>query len=323
MVKCILDPFLDYVSATPAPSGISGDTLTWTVGAMNMFESNVFDVTVTTPATFPFPDTVRCTAVVIADNTDIYLDNNLSQLSDPILSSYDPNDKICLQGDRISTESIEQNEELIYQIRFQNTGNYQADRVVIADTLNPHFDLSTFRVISSSHDMTYEMGGNGIVNFIFDPIVLPAAIDDELGSHGFVKYGIKPKASTQLGNCFTNTAYIYFDFNPPIVTNTTSTLVVLPEQITLFLPTVSIDKPKIQCDVYPNPANDFIKLNLSSSIKGSVLIYDLNGKLCKTTLLNGLENNISVADLSEGLYLLVIKDKHTGVYTSTKIVVYH
>src|SRR5690606_6326743 len=61
--------------------------------------------------------------------------DNIFELNQEVIGSYDPNDIICLQGESVSPEMI--GEELHYRIRFENTGNYPAERIVVAMPVNP------------------------------------------------------------------------------------------------------------------------------------------------------------------------------------------
>ncbi len=74
-----------------------------------------------------------------------------------VVCSYDPNDKqVYPAGIGEQHYTLINNDELIYTIRFQNTGNDTAFNIIIADTLSNHLDRSTFRPITSSHPMRYQ-----------------------------------------------------------------------------------------------------------------------------------------------------------------------
>lgn len=64
--------------------------------------------------------------------------------------------------------------------------------------------------------------------------------------------------------------------------------------------------------IHPNPATDkvTIELNANSENMIDVFIYNVIGKLIKTMSLSKFRNEISVADLSEGLYMFVIKQNN-------------
>jgi hypothetical protein len=63
-----------------------------------------------------------------------------------------------------------------------------------------------------------------VVEWRFENILLPDSTTDEPNSHGAVGFRIRPVEPLLPGTVLANTAQIYFDFNAPIVTNT-STLV--------------------------------------------------------------------------------------------------
>ncbi len=144
-----------------------------------------------------------------------------SSLSTIVSCSYDPNDKSVQPQETPTDPSTLNTEMLEYNINFQNTGNDTAFLVVIEDTLNPFLDLETFEIVGSSHPVVTNLDyPNRIVTFRFDNILLADSIVDEPGSHGFVKYRIKALQGIPDSIEVSNTAYIYFDFNPAIITNT-------------------------------------------------------------------------------------------------------
>lgn len=142
--------------------------------------------------------------------------------------AYDPNDKLVVPDRADSLALLD--DELVYTVRFQNTGNDVADDVVVVDTLDSNLDMSTFNIIDSSHpshlDVIIDPEEEHIVNFQFTNIFLPDSTTNEPASNGNVTYSIKPKVGTLLNTEINNTAHIYFDFNPAIVTNTTSSTLV-------------------------------------------------------------------------------------------------
>ncbi|MEO1438493.1 MAG: carboxypeptidase-like regulatory domain-containing protein, partial [Bacteroidota bacterium] len=65
--------------------------------------------------------------------------------------SYDPNDKLAEPVGYSDAHYIEANTELEYTVRFQNTGTAPAVNIIIRDTLSDQLDLTSFRLIQSSH----------------------------------------------------------------------------------------------------------------------------------------------------------------------------
>lgn len=151
-----------------------------------------------------------------------------SSYNSPILCAYDPNDKL-VSPDRSGEENYTLfDEDLTYTVRFQNTGNDTAFTVVIRDTLDNNLDASTFTILGSSHRdvLQTEISENKYMTFTFDNILLPDSTINFNGSQGYITYTITPKEGLDENTIIENTASIYFDFNPPIVTNTTKNTMV-------------------------------------------------------------------------------------------------
>lgn len=145
-----------------------------------------------------------------------------------IRCSYDPNDKasstIGVSKDSFLLQT--DTSALKYLIRFQNVGNDTAYNVEIVDQLSEHLDVSTFKYLGSSHEPNISITDGMELKFDFQNIMLPDSGTNQLGSNGFVNFSIKPKANLIHRTNITNKAAIYFDFNDPVITNTTSDVIV-------------------------------------------------------------------------------------------------
>ena len=77
----------------------------------------------------------------------------------------------------------------------------------------------------------------------------------------------------------------------------------------------------IVCTVYPNPATDFLILNVANFEQKNVSykLYDINGKLLESKQVQCCETNISMSQLANEIYFLKIYDKSVEV-KSFKIV---
>jgi len=139
----------------------------------------------------------------------------------PIQGSFDPNDKTVSPKGITENKYVKPGTQLDYVIRFQNTGTDTAYRVVVRDELPPELDLSTIVFGNSSHPYTIEVNGvgNPVFDFVFDSIYLVDSTTDLLNSMGFIKFKIDPLPGLSNGTVINNEAAIYFDFNPPIITN--------------------------------------------------------------------------------------------------------
>ena len=216
-----LDPNIVYSSCINTPDSIIGQKIYWSYDSLNFFQNESFACVVVMP-NFTFINSVVSSLLTVKTDsvgvTPYETDDMLSQL---ITCAYDPNDKIGYNEGIDSMGYITTNVDTItYTIRFQNTGNDTAYNVLISDILDPGLDWHTFELISSSHNAQVVVDATGEVDFNFNNIFLPDSAADFLGSQGFIKYRIQMVDSLQVGTSIYNTAYIYFDQNPAVITNT-------------------------------------------------------------------------------------------------------
>lgn len=217
-------------------------------------------------------ETLAFTAVLSEVEDDVTPDNNTGLLNQIIVNSFDPNDITVHEGEEIYQHQAEG--YLTYTIRFQNTGTAEAVNVRLENTLDELLDWSTFEPIGSSHINTV-IRTDDELEFKFDNINLPDDKANEPGSHGYVTYRIKPKSTFGVGNTVFNTAEIYFDFNPAIVTNTAKTTVI--EMLGVKENQLAVAR------LYPNPVQDQLHIAVQQGDLQTVNVYDLNGRLCLTS----------------------------------------
>jgi uncharacterized repeat protein (TIGR01451 family) len=145
----------------------------------------------------------------------------VDQYCGQVVGSFDPNDKQGFPGGIGEANEILPNEQLQYLIRFQNTGTAPAYTVVIRDTLDTDLDIFSVTPGVSSHDYTFTMYGERVLQWTFNNIMLPDSFSNEEESHGFITYTVNQLTDLQDGTAINNSAAIYFDSNEPIITNTT------------------------------------------------------------------------------------------------------
>lgn len=244
----------------------------------------------------------------------------------PILDSYDPNDKQVSPGGVGINRIVEPNTALDYTIRFQNTGNAPAYRVIIRDTLQNNFDIASLQTGVSSHQYDFYITGtnNPILVFDFKNINLPDSASNPAASQGFVKFKISPNSSTPLGTILENSAAIYFDFNEPIITNTAwITIDELPIGPSLVISIISnsiISEDQDYINVYPNPTDNLINIQLDLNNELSLMnLYDMNGRLVRNEKLFDELNSINLEGLSAGIYSLqIVNGKQSKVFKIVK-----
>jgi Leucine-rich repeat (LRR) protein len=225
--------------------------------------------------------------------------NNLNYCFN-IVNSYDPNDKLVYPIGNI----LPSQEYLTYTVNFQNTGNAPADHIYIMDTISNYLDIESFEVLATSHNMQLQITNN-IVRFNFANINLPDSNSNEPASHGYVQYRIKLKNTVVIGDSINNTAFIFFDFNAAIVTNTTVSEVSL---LTTVKENLALDTSIV---VYPNPANDVLFIQYGAATKesfGPIAIYNSIGAHV-LSFSNQHTESVDIAGLPDGLYFLDIGNK--------------
>lgn len=304
MVSLVTDNLLTFNNASITPDVISGDTLFWNYSNLQMFENRAITATFYVPADVNLlGDTLRACAQITPLIGDVNVTDNTTCYERVIVGSYDPNDKqVFPQGDILQTDT-----ELTYTIRFQNSGTDTAFNVVVIDTLSANLDVTSLRKVMASHPFEYSVSGQGVLTFTFNNILLPDSNVNEPASHGLIEFTIDQKSSNPIGTEIENTAEIYFDFNPPIVTNTVLNTVVLPTNIEeiKFSNTIS---------VYPNPTEGRIKISFNTTYENEVsfALFDITGRKVNELTQNKKMTGTQVLDwnignLNSGIYFLSVK----------------
>jgi gliding motility-associated-like protein/uncharacterized repeat protein (TIGR01451 family) len=207
--------FLMPTGTAIAPSAVSGNMITYNIPDMSVIDGNTaFGIDVLTDISAVMGSEVCITTTVSNVLADIKPSNNSMQVCIPVVSSFDPNAKLVSPVDGSKPGDL-----LTYTIHFQNTGSDTAKEIIIRDTLSNNLDLSSFKFLASSHDVDIDLQKNILV-FYFHKINLPDSIHHEPQSHGWLQFRIRLKTDLPLSTRTTNTASIYFDYNPPILTDT-------------------------------------------------------------------------------------------------------
>ncbi|QBZ97460.1 T9SS type A sorting domain-containing protein [Flavobacterium sangjuense] len=286
---------VSQTGTTPTATGFTYDFTN-----LAPFEVRYIQVTFLVPTipTVNLGDLVTNTVTVQIDN-DINLSNNSSSTTQTVVGSYDPNDKMESHGGKIVHSTFTSNDYLYYTIQFENTGTANAEFVRVEDALNSQLDENTFEMISASHNVDTKRVGTQLTWHFYN-IDLPPTSSNPIGSHGFVSFKIKPKAGYAIGDVIPNTASIYFDYNPAIVTNQFDT------EFVLTLGNASFSSTEF--NLYPNPANGFVHITQNNNLLiDTIQFYDITGKTVKSILnVNNVQTSIDVSALAKGVYFVEI-----------------
>ncbi len=304
----------DPLGTTITPSGFN-----YTFSNLNPRQSKFLYVTMNTP-TLPTVSLgqVICNAASIspASGIDMIASNNSSTNCSFVTGSYDPNDIAESRGREIVFNSFTTQDYLYYTIRFENTGNGNAINIKINNTLNNRLDETTLEMVSSSHDYAMDRV-NSAVNWNFSNIQLPPSVAQTNTGKGYIMYKIKPKPGYAIGDIIPNTASIYFDFNPAIITNTFETQFV-----------TTLDTPNFEDNnfvVYPNPANDQITIDLgnkSTSKDWNYKIVNTLGQEVLNGVLSAQQNTIDLNNIKgQGVYFVKVYDSANTLLDTKKVII--
>jgi hypothetical protein len=212
-----------------------------------------------------------------------------------VTASYDPNDKQVFPDGIIDTTV----HWLTYTIRFQNTGTAAADNIYVIDTLSNDVDIQSFQLLAMSHPGFVQILENRIVRFNFPNINLPDSNSNEPLSHGYAQYKVKLNDNLPVGTSINNTAYIFFDFNPPVVTNTVNNTIDLPNGISA----IATERP---VTVFPVPfVNSFTLMGVKNS---SFSIFDSFGKEILVGEMTNERMEINSESWPQGIYLIKVQN---------------
>ncbi|QQR87113.1 MAG: hypothetical protein IPJ76_02480 [Flavobacteriales bacterium] len=289
-VQLTFDPALTFVSSSAA-GNLNGNVLDWSTAVLVPGDVWTVDVVLYGPPTLVLGDPVVHQATATQSQPDQTAADNTDVINDVVVGSYDPNDK-QVEPAYLSLADVAAGTRLHYTVRFQNTGTFMAERVLITDTLSSDLHWTTINVEAASHAHSWYLH-NGVLHVLFENINLPDSTSDEPGSHGFVKFSFIATNGLVTGDVVENIANIYFDFNEPIITNTASTFV----NTALGVEALSGSGLAL----WPVPTTDVLWLQSDAPMQ-RVQLLDRTGRVVRDAQANGLRAVLDVRDLSAGAY---------------------
>ncbi len=239
-----------------------------------------------------------------AEGADVV--SQMTTTCDVVYCGVDPNDKLVEPVGNGPEHATHPDSVLTYTVRFQNTGNDYAHNVSILDTLDPNLDIETFQIIATSHDFLMDVLPGNVLGFTFPGIMLPDSSTNPLGSQGFVKYEIEALEDVAENTVISNTAYIYFDQNAPIQTNTVFNTM---DRMSTSIINSSGALPSVR--LYPNPSTDFVQLEFSNTYSSiQIEVFDLLGQ-CMFVYSGAVGNTYQLQrqEWPAGLYTIRVQGK--------------
>ncbi|MBX7204190.1 MAG: T9SS type A sorting domain-containing protein [Bacteroidia bacterium] len=238
--------------------------------------------------------------------------DNMDTLNQKVVAAHDPNDKqsnphiYVLPGVK----------KIDYQIRFQNIGSDTAYGVTVLDTVDTRLPLKEITINSASHPYRFAVINN-VLFWRFDGIMLPPVKTDEPRSHGWIRYSSKLAQGLPIGTEILNKAYIYFDYEKPVITNE-ALIRLVQDTLAMGIPA----KPKALNEtirLYPNPAGSFFVLENTGVETEQIEIYSLIGeKIQVLNLKKETQLIINTTDWKSGVYFI-----RSGSGKATTLVIQH
>jgi|GEM_PF-2774377 len=277
----VQDPIMGTIVTAPPPDYYSNDTLYWNFSSLGVGQTLTRLPTFTAPAAGTFLSFKFIAQQLDAGNNVIF--SSEREFSGAVSCSYDPNDKHVQPPGTQAPHYTVFGEDLYFTVRFQNTGNDTAFRVIIYDTLDADLDFNTFEFISSSHGVKTELNPlNGALKFTFNNILLPDSNTNEPMSHGEVTYRIHTRPGLPDNTVINNTAFIVFDLNASVVTNTSfnTMMYVDPLPVELLYFKAGVDPPGMVLLTWATASeinNDYFTVEKSGDRKNFSTIETVKG----------------------------------------------
>lgn len=287
------DGLLDFLSATPAPVLQDVGSINWSYTDLKPFESRATEVKFLTDSTINVGDSLNFSvSTTPLEGDELPIDNNFL-INQSVVAASEPNTLTCLEGEALNTSQVGQ--FLHYGISFENSGTAQPQNVVVRlEVLPTEFDVNSLQLLNSSSDAYVRQTGN-VIEIIFQGV----SIDS--GGHGNVLIKIKSNGTLPVNYTIIEFADIFFNYELPLETNL--------EQITikeLRNPPVTTD-PSIL--VYPNPTASIVTIECNNSIK-SIQLYDVQGRLLQTQILDNQIASIDISQKQAGVYFVKVTSEN-------------
>ena len=286
------ETILDYVSSTPLYDNSGINTFNWNYTNLLPFETREIEISFNVNSETETPavnigDVLNYTVSNTTSNTDETPTDNTFTLNQTVVGSYDPNDKTCLEGNSVTPSIV--GEYVHYIIRFENTGTFSAQNIVVKDIIDASkFDVSTLVPLHASHEFYTRIKDNK-VEFIFENINLDF---NDATNDGYVAFKVKTLPILTVGDMFSNEADIYFDYNYPILTN---------EYLTTIDNLLNNQDFSLENSIKVITSEHIIEIVSDNSIRlENYTLYNISGQEVAT----GKESEISTAAFSKGVYFI-------------------
>lgn len=297
---------------TPAAASVSGSTIIWNLAALSSASPAPAHIHYeaehgTIPLTIG--DTVHTSFSLSPTSGDMNIANNSLIIIDTVRAGCDPNAMWVSPAGCMTFSSLPRT--MTYTIHFENTGTDTAYNIYVLDTLSDNLDLSSMRLVLSSHTMFVSVlndnAGHNILKFDFPDIKLADSSHHD-ACDGALIYTIDTKPGLPVGSAFLNRAGIYFDGNSVVMTNEVDNRIG-------NCGTTSINPTAIHNDVLlsPNPVSDMLSVQFETPDYNTLTVSNAMGQLMMTKSITDNRVSVDVHALPAGIYYVTLKGANGGV----------
>ncbi len=310
------DEKTEFVESTPAYTSLENNEVVFDLQDLGPTYDSDIKIILTMPGVNALGETVSFEAKgIFMDDNGTKVTENQFEYESEINCAYDPNDKQVFPIHPLYDPMVLISDTLDYLIRFQNTGTDTAFNIRIDDVIDSNLDISSFQLVSSSHDTRVTIDQARKISFHFDDILLPDTFTNLALSQGYVKFRIAPNNNIPNETSVYNKAQIYFDFNPPIETNETHTIFV--ENFPVSIKNTNSTRLPL---IMPNPTSDrlIVKFLDDNTEPFDIHLFDQVGRLVYSKRNNEKSFNVSLKtlDISSGMYFLKVTSQGLSVTKS-------
>ena len=300
-------------------NGISYNRYSWSISNLNAFENKTISFSHGNDASVQIGNTFVFKGAILSPDTDCTPLNNFVEQTYLVYGAIDPNDILVSPKGYGEEGYILSSQVLNYTIRFENVGNFPAEKVIIVDELPIELNINSLKVMASSHEnVKTEIAGRA-VKFTWEAINLPSSIENNSEGQGYISFSVQPIAELNSETKIVNSASILFDQDAALVTN----------KVVNTIQSKSAEIDLVVVRMYPNPVNDVVFVSLRHE-KGNEFTTKLISKVSIITmqglivLENKFENETEIRmDLPlelHGFYFIKIIDSDGQSHVEKMIV---
>ncbi len=300
------DPAFVFLNASPVASNyiLSTSTITWNNVNVPHGFTREYTINFTVPVTVVPGSIFSHSTFTSPIGADVNPLNNQATASAIVTGSYDPNEKKVYQPLDLSPDDS----MLTYTVYFQNTGTDTAFTIEVLDTLDQDLDVGTLEMLEASvsqNNYTWAIDGSNILRVTFPNIKLPDSTINEPRSHGHFSYRIQLQENLPLPFYIDNRASIYFDYNQPILTNTTHNQLVVD---------AAFEELTSAMQMYPNPSSGKVNVAWKGDVQSilDLRVVDLRGQVvyrAALPVMDGLATSeLDLRSLAGGVYIVEMYD---------------